>query len=86
MNISQKQWRHGFMTGIKRANGFDKDDDTVMITKDELEKLRCDSRLVSIMRAMGAFDTEGFNARPGAIYWCGTEQAFSILYDEMSLA
>lgn len=81
MNTNQKVWRHGFMAGIRRANGFDENDELVTIPRDELKKLRRDSQLVSIMRAMGAFDRDGFDARPGAVYWHGTEQAFDILSD-----
>jgi hypothetical protein len=69
------------MVGIRRANGFDDDDELATIPRDELRVLRRDSQLVAIMRAMGAFDREGFDARPGAIYWPGTEQAFDILSD-----
>ena len=87
MNKSQAQWRHGYMAGMKRANGFDKESVVSLIEPDELDKLRRDSLLVSIMRDMGAFDLDhpGYS-RPGAIYWPGTEQAFSILNDIADLS
>ena len=65
------------MEGVKRTKcAEDHDDDN-----GELEKLRRDSLLVSIMRDMGAFDTE---SRPGGCYWIGTEQAFEILSEYLA--
>ena len=82
MNKGQAQWRHGYMTGMKRANGFDKESVVDLIDPEELYKLRRDSLLVAIMRDMGAFDLDHpVYSRPGAIYWHGTEQAFAILND-----
>ena len=78
MNKGQKQWRHGFMTGLKRANEYDESERVVAISADLLTKLKRDSLLVSIMRDMGAFDRD---SRPGGCYWNGTEQAMAILED-----
>lgn len=75
MNKCQKQWRHGFMTGVKRANSFDKGDTVTIIEAEALNKLRHDSLLLSIMRDMGVFNTDSGQ------YWPGTEQAFTILED-----
>ncbi len=75
MNKGQKQWRHGYMTGAKRASGIDESLDASFVSSDELNKLRRDSALLGIMKNMGVF-TEGSGQ-----YWYGTEQAFLLLDD-----
>ena len=78
MNKGQKQWRHGFMMGVKRANGLDESERLTAIKADDFEQMKRDSLLVAIMRDMGAFDAK---SRPGGCYLHGTEQAFLILSD-----
>ena len=65
---SQKNWRHGYFTGIRQGSGGTSD-------SDELEQLRSDSRLLSIMRGMGVDDRES------RMYWHGMEQAVAIYCD-----
>lgn len=76
MNAGQKQWRHGFLTGIQRAKGFEENAEMVMVDHDELEALRRDARLISIMKAMGIFDRDSHQ------FWPGSEQALAILSEE----
>ena len=81
MNAGQKQWRHGFITGLKRANEIAQREGITILSTKEAETMLRDHMLVSVTRQMGAFNRE---TRPGGVYWHGTEQAFEILNEMLA--
>mgnify|MGYP003588974299 CR=1 FL=1 len=72
---SQKNWRAGYFTGIERANGLPNSENLVYVDADELEQLRNDANLLSVMRGIGVDDRES------RMYWHGMEQAAEIYCD-----
>lgn len=69
---SQKQWRHGYFSGVKKAIGSDC---VRYVDADELAQLKRDSLLLGIMYDMG------INDRDSGQYWPGIEQAAAIFSD-----